>query len=69
MKARLPHYWLRSLSALSINISAAWFAGAVIGSSITHPKNVFEFLTLTGYIAYGIVFLLISVLLKKELEK
>ena len=60
--------WLKALSALSSNISAAWLAVAFIGPNISVPKNTKEILVLILYIMFGIIFLLITVLLEKELE-
>ena len=61
--------WIRSLSGLSINISAIWFTASVIGPNLSLPRNPREFVVLTFQIVFGIVFLLITVLLDKGKEK
>lgn len=61
--------WLRALSGLSINISAAWFANAFIGPNISLPRNTAEIFSLTLSLVLGIVFLLITVWLERKLEK
>ncbi len=60
--------WFRSLSGLAINISAAWFAAAFIGSTIALPKNPEELIFLTVNIIFGIVFLLLSVWFEKKVS-
>lgn len=61
--------WLRALSGLSINISAAWFALAFIGPNVSFPDSPEDFLKLTLNIVFGIVFLLLTVYLERRLEK
>lgn len=60
--------WLRSLSGLSINISAVWFAASVIGPNLSFPSDQKELVFLTSQVIFGIVFLLLAVLLEKERE-
>ena len=60
---------LRALSGFFGNISAAWFAIPFIGSGISFPKDIKDFFVLTLDIGFAIVFLIISVLCEKELEK
>lgn len=63
------HSWLKAFSGLCINISAAWFAVPFIGYTISFPKDLRNIFTLTLDIAFGIIFLLITVLCEKKLEK
>lgn len=59
--------WLKALSGLSINISAAWFVVPFIGPSVSFPNSIWDFLVLIGNISLGIIFLLISVKLEEEI--
>lgn len=61
--------WLKAYAGLSINISAAYFAVAFIGSNIVFPYDLNKFLVLIWNIIFGIVFLLITVKCEKEIEK
>lgn len=61
--------WLRALSGLFINISAAFFVAAFIGPTILFPKNPEQFVSLTLNIGFGILFLLTTVMLERMLEK
>ncbi|HBQ50694.1 hypothetical protein A3B42_00895 [Candidatus Daviesbacteria bacterium RIFCSPLOWO2_01_FULL_38_10] len=63
------HPYLKAFSGLSINISAAWFASAFIGTNLAFPRTAIAFIQLTSTILFGIVFLLATVLFEKELEK
>lgn len=69
MRRRIPKYWLRSFSALAVNLSAGWFALTIIGTNISFPQNPDEYFSLTANLVFGIVYLLISVLLEKEIER
>lgn len=57
--------WIRSLSGLSINISAVWFTVSVIGPNLVLPTSPKDYFVLTSQVVFGIVFLLIAVLLEK----
>lgn len=61
--------WLKALSGLFINISAAWFALAFIGPNVAFPKSPIEFVLLTSYMIFGILFLVLTVFLERGLEK
>jgi len=61
--------WLKAFSAISGNISAAWFAVPFIAPSISFPKDKGDFLVLTSDIGFGIVFLLLTVWREGRLEK
>lgn len=65
---KLDKPWLRALSGLSINIAAAWFVLAFITPNyvdITKPEGL---LTLTRDVLSGILFLLTSVMIERELS-
>lgn len=59
--------WLKALSGLCINLSAAWFVLAFVTPNfeLSRPD---AFWVLTYDIYFGIVFLLIAVKLEKYLE-
>ena len=61
--------WLRALSGLSINFSAAWLVLPFIGSSVSFPQDILDFLVLTLNIVLGIIFLLLTVLIERRLEE
>ena len=61
--------WLKAFSAISGNISAAWFAVPFIAPSISFPKDKSDFLVLTYDIGFGIVFLFLTVWCEGKLEK
>jgi len=61
--------WLKAYSGLSINISAAFFISAFVGLTIAFPKNIIEFVGLTANVLSAILFLLITVLCEREIEK
>lgn len=63
------HAWLKALSGLTINISAAWFVVPFIGPNISFPKNLWEFTLLIWSIILGILFLLITVWCERRIEK
>lgn len=58
-----------SLSGLSINISAALFTGALVGINIDFPKDIRETQALPIGLVLSIVFLTLTIILEKELEK
>jgi len=60
--------WIKALSGLSINVSAAWFAVPFIGTTIKFPQTFFDVVILTLDIILGILFLLITVLFERKLE-
>lgn len=66
---KLSKAWLKALSGLSINLSAAWFATALIGVNIAAPKEFGELLVLTFNLVFGIIFLLLTVKFEENLEK
>lgn len=59
--------WLKALSGLSINLSAAWFAAAIIVPSFAHRAD--WLFSLTADLFYGIVYLLFAVILEEKLNK
>jgi len=61
--------WLKALSGLSINISAAWFAIPFVGSSIAFPGDLLSWRTLIFSILLGILFLLITVWFERKLNE
>jgi|GEM_PF-2189454 len=69
MRKKKYRPWLRAFSGLFINISAAWFASSFIGTNISFPQTIFQFFALTLQIGFGIVFLLLTVRIEKELGK
>lgn len=69
MDVFLTKPWLKALSGLSINISAAWFIAPVIGSNISFPESFSVLRILVFDIVLGIIFLLITVLIEKGIEK
>lgn len=69
MFGKIYYYsWLKALSALSINISAAYFGIAVAGTAVSPPRSPGELRGLILYIGFGIVYLVFTVLLEKEKE-
>lgn len=65
---RLPKYWLKALSALSINISAAWFGVVIIAPNFWPLVGFKPLLLLTADIFAGTVFLIVTVRLERRLE-
>ena len=63
-KLLLTKSWLRSLSGLCVNLSAAWFATILVSSKFV-PLDI---LLLTRTVSSGILFLLLSVEFEKLLE-
>jgi|GEM_PF-4270399 len=59
---------LRSLSALSVNMAAAWFGLAFITPTFISVTALITILALTRDIGFGMLFLLISVQLEGLLE-
>lgn len=66
MPINLPSAWLKALSSLSINLSAAWFATLLVLPQFS-PSSA-SILQLTINFLYGMVFLTLSVNLEKQLE-
>ena len=69
MRDLLAKPWLKALSGLSINFSAALYAVPFIGPNISFPKDILDFAILTMNIMLGTMFLLLTVWFEKELEK
>ena len=67
--SRLPKSWLKALSALSINMSAAWFGVVAVAPNFWPPVGLKSFLLLTTDIFAGTLFLLMTVKLEGVLEK
>ncbi len=67
MQMFLTRPWLKSFAGLSINVSAAWFALALIAPQVSYPEIIL-FLSLMKNIFFGIVFLVLSVVIEKHLE-
>lgn len=61
--------WLRVLSGLFVNFSAAAFIAGASGGTIFPPRNLDEILTLIFYFVLGIIFLLLTVRIEEELLK
>jgi len=60
---------LKALSGLFINLSAGFFGVSIIGPNLSFPKGPTDFVVLTVNIIFGIVFLLLTILCEKEIEK
>ena len=69
MRKKKYRPWFRAFSGLFINVSAAFFAAAFIGQNIAFPKNFLDIFVLTVNVVFGMVFLLLTVLTEKRLEK
>lgn len=61
--------WVKALSALSVNISAALFLAAAVGPTVSSLKTHDDFIVLTLYIVFATLFLLITVFLEGELKE
>ena len=61
--------WLKAYSGLSINISAAWFIAPFIGSNVSLPDSIWDFLVLSWDLTFGILFLLTAVWCERRLGK
>jgi hypothetical protein len=59
---------MKSLSALLINFSAVWFAFAFITPNYTSISLLNSLLLLTKDIAFGMVYLFLSVFIERNLE-
>lgn len=68
MKSLFTKPWLKSLSNLSINLSAAWMAVTFITPKLPISFSEFIYL-LTKNLFSGIVLLLLSVELEREIVK
>lgn len=60
--------FLKALSGLSINISAAWFVAPFIGPTISFPKNYLDIVVLTADLVLGIVFLILTIICERKLK-
>lgn len=69
MKALFTKPWLRAYSGLSINISATFFVGSIIGPNISLPQSTKDFVVLLSYVGFGILFLFLTAFLEKEIER
>lgn len=66
MIINIPVSSLRSLSALSVNLSAGWFGAALITPAfITQP---FWPMILTSYVATGMLFLMLSMKIEHMID-
>ena len=59
--------WLKALSGLSINLSAAWFALAMVTPNFANLSTPDALIVLIRDIASGIVFLIINVIIERRL--
>lgn len=66
---KLPRPWLKALSSLSINISAAWFGVVIIAPNFLPLEGLKSLLLLTADVSAGILFLIVTVRLERRLEK
>jgi hypothetical protein len=60
--------WLKSLSALFINISAAWFMAAALTPNFAEINQLNSILVLMYYIFSGIMYLLLTVKTEEILQ-
>jgi len=59
--------FLKMLSAVMANLSAAWFAIAFITPNFSHLSTIEIMILLTKDISFGIVFLLAATLIERQL--
>lgn len=59
--------WLKSLSGLFINISAAWFMAAALTTNITKLQKTESYIILCYYLIAGLLYLLLSVKIEEIL--
>jgi hypothetical protein len=57
--------WLKTLSALTVNLSAGWFAVLVIVPNFAHVGNWDNLIVLFYDLMFGTIFLVSSVWLEK----
>jgi hypothetical protein len=59
---------LRIVSGLSLNFAAALIFLAIVAPGFIPPKDQNEMFTLTVYIVFGIVFIIIAYLCEKKIK-
>ncbi|OGM55637.1 hypothetical protein A3F62_02390 [Candidatus Woesebacteria bacterium RIFCSPHIGHO2_12_FULL_44_11] len=65
MKIQLTRPWVKALSGLFINMSAAWYATVFIGAIITEVGDIWILIT---NLFFGTMCLVVSVRLEEILE-
>jgi len=60
--------YIKALSGLSINLSAAWFGLAVVTPNFAALSRLETLIALTKDIGLGILFLLLTIRLEEELK-
>ena len=65
-KSLIP--WLKALSGLSVNLSAAWFGLAVVTPNFANILKIETVVTLTRDVLFGIIFLLLTVFFEKHIS-
>lgn len=60
--------WLKALSGLSVNLSAAWFTLAIVTPNFSSLANIEALLVLTRDLVFGIVFLVLTVIFERLIK-
>lgn len=68
MGKHLTRPWFKALAALSINLSAGWFAAVLIVPNFSSLQNLADFGILTYDLFLGILFLRFTVKIEEVLE-
>ena len=62
-------YWLKAFSGLCINLSAAWFGLAFVTPNFADLSNINILWVLIRDVLFGIVFLVLTAIIERRMEK
>ena len=62
-------YWLKAFSGLCINLSAAWFGLAFVTPNFADLSNINILWVLIRDVLFGIVFLVLTAMIERRMEK
>ncbi len=65
MSRKTKKAWLRTLSGLTINLSAGWFGLVLITPNFTDLSKIDGFIVLLGYLFLGIIFLFLTAFIER----
>jgi len=63
---RVQTSWLKALSGLSINLSAAWYGAVLIAPNFAPINSLFRASVLFYDIVFGTIFLYLAVMLERK---